>query len=74
MKININNVLDKVLDKIKEIIGFVESDDTKILIDIYDELPDDITLNYVVTLLTCVTKDGGKFYPQLLLRKALFLT
>ena len=36
-------MLEKVLDKIKEIIG-IEKFDTKILIDIEDKLPDDITL------------------------------
>ena len=65
-------LLDKVLDKIKEIIGIEKFDDTKILIDKDDELPDDITLKNVVILLTCVIKDG-KFYPQILLEEALFL-
>ena len=37
-------MLDKVLDKIKETIGIVKFDDTKILIDTNDKLPDYITL------------------------------
>ena len=37
-------MLEKVLDKIKEIIGIEKFDDAKILIDTEDKLPDDITL------------------------------
>ena len=37
-------MLNKVLDKIIEVIGIEKFDDTKILIDTYDKLPDDITL------------------------------
>ena len=37
-------VLDKVLDKIEEIIGIEKFEDTKILIDTDDKLPDDIAL------------------------------
>ena len=37
-------MLDKVLNKIKEIIGIKNFDDTKILMDADDKLPDDITL------------------------------
>ena len=36
-------ILDKVLDKIKKIICIDDFDVTKILIDIFDELQDDIT-------------------------------
>ena len=36
-------MLDKVLDKIKETIGLVKFDDTKILIDTDDKLTDYIT-------------------------------
>ena len=64
----IDYMLHKVLDKIKEIIGI---DNTKILIDTYDKLPDDITLKNAVTLMTCVKKDDGKFFPQLFLEEAL---
>ena len=62
---------DKVLDKIKEIIGFKKFDDTKILIETHFKMPDDITLKNVVILITCVIKDGENFYPQLFLEKAL---
>ena len=44
-----NYVLDKVLDKIKEIIGNEKFDDTKTLIDADDKLPDDINLKSIVT-------------------------
>ena len=40
-------IIDKVLDKIKEIIRIEKFDDTKILIDTDDKLPDDITLNLI---------------------------
>ena len=36
-------ILFKVLDKIKEIINIIKFDDTKILIDTDDKLPDHIT-------------------------------
>ena len=50
-------MLDKVLDKIIEVIGIEKFDDTKILIDTDDKLPDDITFKNVVILMTCVIKD-----------------
>ena len=58
-------MLDTVLDNIKEIIGFKKFDNTKILMDRDDKLPDDITIKNVVLLVTCVIKDDGKFYPQI---------
>ena len=39
-----NYILDKVLDKMKEIIDIEEFDNTKILVDTNDKLPDNITL------------------------------
>ena len=56
-------VLDKVLDKTEEIIDTERFDYTKILIDTDDKLPDNITLQNAVILMTCVIKDDGKFYP-----------
>ena len=53
----------KVLDKLKEPIGIVKFGDTKILIDADDKLPDCITSKNLVTLITCIIKDDGKFYP-----------
>ena len=61
--------VDKVLDKIKEIVGTKKFDDTKILIETVDKLPDYITLEKVVILVTCVIKDGDKFYLQLFLEE-----
>ena len=66
-------MLYDVLDTVKEMISIVEFHDTKILIDIYDELPHDSTLKNVAILITCVIKDGHKFYLQLFLEGALFL-
>ena len=63
--------LDKVLGKIKEIIGIEKFNDTKILIDTDDKLLDDINLKNVVILMTYVIKDDGKFYSQLFLEEAL---
>ena len=65
-------MLDKVLDKIKEIIGIDEFGDTKILIYTC-ELPADITLKILVMLMTCIIKVSDKFYPQLYLEEVLFL-
>ena len=39
-----DNNLDKVLDNIQKIIGIEKLDDTNILIETDDKLPDDITL------------------------------
>ena len=55
-------VLDKVLDKTEEIIGIEKFDDTKILIDTDDKLPDNITLQNAVILMTSAIKNDDKFY------------
>ena len=68
-----DSMLDKVSDRGKEIIDIEEFDNTKILINKDDKFPDDITLKYVVILITCVMKDDSKFYPQLFLEEVLFL-
>ena len=64
-------ILNKVLDKIKDIIGIEKFDDTNILIDTDDKLPDYITLKNFVIIMTSVVNDDGKFYLQLFLEKAL---
>ena len=46
--------LDKILDRIKKIIANEKNDDAKILIEIYDQLSEDITLKKTVILITCV--------------------
>ena len=38
------NILDKMLDKFRKIIGYEKFDDTKFLIDTDDKLPDGVTL------------------------------
>ena len=65
-------MLDKALDRIKEIIELEKFDDTEILIHADDKLPDDITLKTVMMLMTYVTKDDDKFYPPVLLEEAFF--
>ena len=59
------------LNKTKEVKSIEKFDDTIILIETDDKFPDDITLKYVVILITCVIKTGGKFYPQLFSEEAL---
>ena len=66
-------MLNKVLEKIKEIISIKEFDDTKILIDADNKLPDDITLKSVVILMVYVAKDDGKFYPHICLKEVLLV-
>ena len=53
-------MLDKVLDKIKMIIGIKKFDDTKILIEADDKLLDDVTLKNVVIIITCAVKNAEK--------------
>ena len=65
-------IIDKVLDKIKEIKG-IELDNTKILIDTDAELIDDINFEDVVILMTCVKKDDGEFYLQIFSEEALYV-
>ena len=71
----VNYMLDKAFDKIKEIIGIgkLDDDDTKILVDVDNKLPDNVTLKNVVILMTYVISDDCKFYPELFLGEALFL-
>ena len=58
---------DKVLDKIKMMIGTTEKfDDTKILIEPDYKLLDDLALKNIVILSRCVTKDDDKFYLEIL--------
>ena len=67
-------MLDKVLDKIKETIGIIKFDVTKILIDTDEKLPEYITLSNFVMLMTWgVVEDDSKFYPQIFLEEPLFI-
>ena len=65
-------VLDKVLLKIKEIVGTEKFHDTIILIDKDDKPPHDVTLKNVVILITYVIKDGEKLYQQLFLAEEFY--
>ena len=62
---------DKAWDKIKRV-DIEKRDDVRILINTDDKLPDGITLKNAMILMTCVIKDGGNFYPQLVLEHALY--
>ena len=64
-------MLNKVLDKIKKIVGIEKFDNTNILIGTDDKLPDDITFRNVVTLMAFNIKDDSNFSPQLFLEEAL---
>ena len=64
-------IIHKVLEKIKRI-GIEILDNIKVLMDTDDKLLDDITWKNAVILVTCVIKDGNKFYPQLFLEEALY--
>ena len=57
-------MLERVLDKITEIIGIEYFDNTKILIDTNDQLPQDITWKNVVILMTCIINNDGNFYHR----------
>ena len=57
-------MLERVLDKITEIIGIENFDNTKILIDTNGQLPQDITWKNVVILMTCIINNDGKFYHK----------
>ena len=67
-----NYILDKVSDKIKETTVIVKFNDTKILIDKDDKLPDYITSKNVVILIACVIRDDAKFYLRICLGEALY--
>ena len=56
-------MLHNALDKIKEIGDIGKSDDTKILIDADNKLPDNITLKNVLMIIICVIKEDDQFYP-----------
>ena len=66
-----NYKLDEILDRIKEIIGIEKFDDTKILVDKDDKLPDDVTKNMLKYLVTCIIKDDGKFDGKTIFRRSI---
>ena len=65
-------MLHKVLDKIKEIIGILELDDSKILIDPDGKLPNYIALKNVVILITSGIRDE-RHYPEIFLGKTILV-
>ena len=66
-------MLDKLLDKVKQIVSTEKFDNTKILTDTDNKLLDDITSKNEVILATCVLKGNGIFHPQIL-EEALLVT
>ena len=66
-------VLEILLDKSKRI-GIEKLDDSKILIDADDRLPDNITFKKTLILMTCVIKSHDKFYLQLFSDEPLYDT
>ena len=50
-------MLDKVLEKIKEIVDIEILDDSRISIETDDKLQDDITFKNVLISITCLIKD-----------------
>ena len=57
-------MLDKVLQKIKEIISIDLSNNAKIFNVADDKLPDDITLENIVILMAFLIKDDNRSYPN----------
>ena len=55
-------MLHNVLNKIKDIIGIKQFDNTNIFTDTYQKLPNDIALKNIATLITYVIKDDDKFH------------
>ena len=60
------------LHKIKKLIDVEKFDNTNILTDTPDKLPDDISLEDVVILIMCIIKDDIKYYSQIFLEKGLY--
>ena len=58
-------MLNKLLDKVKEIIGTEQFDNTNILINTDDKLSDDITFKKVVILMTSYVINNMTRYKRL---------
>ena len=61
----IKHMLDEVLDKIKEIKDIEKVDVTEIMIDIDYKLGDEITIQNVVIIISCIIKNYDNIYQQL---------
>ena len=48
-------------------------DETKILINTDNKLPDDITLKNILISIICIIRDVDKYYPQLILEETLYV-
>ena len=60
-----DHILNKLLDKVKEIIGIEQFDNTNILINTNDKLSDDITFKKVVILMTSYVINNMTCYKRL---------
>ena len=60
-----DHMLNKLLDKVKEIIGIEQFDNTNILINTDDKLSDDITFKKVVILMTSYVINNMTRYKKL---------
>ena len=63
--------MNKVLGKSKKVIG-IEFDDSKVLFNTDDKLPNDIILKQKVIIFICVIKHDGNYYPEILLEEAMY--
>ena len=66
-----DDMLNRVLDKIKMMIGIEKFKNYKILIDTEKSLAYEVTLKNVMISISCVVKADDKFYPQIFLEQAL---
>ena len=66
-------ILDNILDKIKEIIGTENFDNTGIFTEANDKLLPDVTFKNVLGLIKCVIKNDDKLYSQIFLEEAVFI-
>ena len=62
-------MLDRVLDKIKEIKDFDKLDVTEIMID--NKLVDEITIQNVAIIISCVIKNYDNIYQQLFVEESI---
>ena len=66
-------MLNKALEKIQNITSIEKLDETKILINTDNKLPDDVTLKNVLISMICIIRDVDKYYPQFFLEEALYV-
>ena len=66
-------ILNKVLDKFKDVISTENFNGTKGLINADDKFPGDTPLKIVVILMTNHIKDDDKLYPLIFLEEVLYV-